>query len=134
MGRVSCTGDKPLKQNPASEYIFTNPKTGTRFTTIQNSWKDIVAKAGLTGKPGVDRLRFYDLRHTAATSLARAGKDMEFIAQYLGHSDVRTSARYIQYSDEDLRDGAEIFARVPSKFTTPSSEEPENQRAHSSVG
>ncbi|MBU0734444.1 MAG: tyrosine-type recombinase/integrase, partial [Proteobacteria bacterium] len=61
--------------------------------------------------------------HTAATNLARAGKDMKFIAQYLGHSDVKTAARYVHYSDEDLRAGAEILvqspAEVPSKITTP---------------
>jgi len=43
---------------------------------------------------------------------------MEFIAQYLGHTDVKTFARYIHYSDEDLKAGAEILVRVPSKITT----------------
>jgi len=108
-----------LRENGESEYLFVNPKTGTRYTTIQNSWNGILKKAGLRGKAGVDKLRFHDLRHTAATNLARAGKDMKFIAQYLGHSDVRTSARYVHYSDEDLKAGAEILAGVPSKFTTP---------------
>jgi integrase len=66
----------------------------------------------------VDKLRFHDLRHTAVTNLARGGKDIKFIAQYLGHQDVKTSARYIHYSDEDLKDGAEILAQVPAKSTT----------------
>jgi integrase len=51
--------------------------------------------------------------------LAKAGKDIKFIAQYLGHSDVKTSARYIHYSDEDLKKGTEVLVRVPSDFTTP---------------
>ena len=71
------------------------------------------------GKPGVDKLRIHDIRHSAATNLARAGKDMKFIAQYLGHSDVRTSARYVHYSDDDLKEGSEVLAQVPSKVTTP---------------
>lgn len=78
----------------------------------------VVAKAGLKGKAGVDKLRFHDLRHTAATNLARGGMDIKFIAQYLGHQDVKTSARYIHYSDEDLKNGAEILAQVPTKSTT----------------
>lgn len=123
-----------LKKNKDSEYLFVNPKTGTRFTTIQNSWNGILKEAGLKGKPGVDKLRFHDLRHTAATNLARSGKDMKFIAQYLGHSDVRTSARYIHYSDEDLKEGAEILARVPSIFTTPTTKRLKTQSAHSSDG
>jgi len=106
-----------LKKDKESEYLFVNLKTGTRYTTIQNSWNMILKKAGLKGKPGVDRIRFHDLRHTAATNLARSGKDMKFIAQYLGHTDVRTSARYIHYSDKDLKEGAENLVRVPSDFT-----------------
>ena len=47
----------------------------------------ILKKAGLEGKPGVDKLRFHDLRHTATTNLGRSGKDIKFIAQYLGHKD-----------------------------------------------
>jgi len=112
-----------LGNNKNSEYAFVNPRTGTRYTTIQNSWNGILRKAGLKGKPGVDKLRFHDLRHTAATNLARKGKDMKFIAQYLGHRDPRTSARYVHYSDEDLKAGAETLIRVPSIFTTPQNEE-----------
>jgi integrase len=108
-----------LKADPEAEYLILNPKTGTRFTKIYNGWTGIIKKAGLDGKPGVDKLRFHDLRHTAATNLARAGKDMKFIAQYLGHTDVKTSARYIHYSDEDLKKGAEVLVEVPTDFTTP---------------
>jgi integrase len=107
-----------MKQSSDSGYLFINPRTGKRFTSIDNSWNGILKKAGLKGKPGVDKLRFHDLRHTAATNLARAGKDMKFIAQYLGHTDVRTSARYVHYSDEDLKKGAEVLVRVPLNFTT----------------
>ena len=109
-----------LMANRDSEYLFVSLETGARFTAIQNSWSRILKKAGLWGKPGVDKLRFHDLRHTAATTLARRGKDMKFLAQYFGHSDVRTSARYVHYSDEDLKAGAEaLVRRVPSNLTTP---------------
>jgi len=99
-----------LRKNRNSEYLFVNQETGTRYTKIQNSWNGILKKTGLKGKPGVDKLRFHDLRHTVATKLARSGKDMIFIAQYIGHADVRTTSRYIHYSDEDLKEGAEILA------------------------
>jgi integrase len=107
-----------MRKNRDSKFLIINPKTGKRFTSIDNSWNRVLKKAGINGKPGVDKLRFHDLRHTAATNLARAGKDMKFIAQYLGHADVRTTARYVHYSDEDLKDGAEILAQVPSDLTT----------------
>jgi hypothetical protein len=47
-----------LRKNPGSEYLFVNPETGTRYTSITNSWSGILKKAGLEGKPGVDKLRF----------------------------------------------------------------------------
>jgi len=107
-----------VQQNLHNKYVFVNPKTENRYFRIQNSWDSILKKAGIEGKPGVDKIRFHDLRHTAATNLARAGKDIKFIAQYLGHADVKTSARYIHYSDDDLKKGAETLVRVPSVFTT----------------
>ncbi|RZB36331.1 MAG: hypothetical protein SRB2_02156 [Desulfobacteraceae bacterium Eth-SRB2] len=125
---------KLLKKNKESEYLFVNQKTGNRYTSVQNSWNSILKEAGLKGKPGVDKLRLHDLRHTAATNLARAGKDIKFIAQYLGHTDVKTSARYIHYSDEDLKKGAEVLVRVPSDFTTPKKDRSQTLRACSSAG
>ncbi|MBW1824539.1 MAG: tyrosine-type recombinase/integrase, partial [Deltaproteobacteria bacterium] len=92
-----------MKENRESEYLFVNPKTGSRFTSIKNGWDGILAKVVLKGKPGVDKLRFHDLRHTAATNLAWSGKDMKFIAQYLEHSE----------------EGAEILARVPTESKAP---------------
>jgi len=108
-----------MAENPDSEYVFVNPKTGTRYTKIYNSWSRVIEKAGINGKPGIDKLRFHDLRHTAATRLAQSGKDIKFIAQYLGHTDVKTSARYIHYSDEDLKSGADVLAEVTPNFTPP---------------
>ncbi len=85
---------------------------------MKSLWNSILKKVGLEGKPGLDKLRPHDLKHTAATNLARKGKkDIKFIAQYLGHSDVKTTARYIHYSDEDLKTGAESLDRVPPDFT-----------------
>ena len=108
-----------LKQNPKSEYVFVNPKTGKQYWDVSNGWTTIINKAGFKGKPNVDKIRFHDLRHTAATMLARSGKDIKFIAQYLGHTDVKTSARYIHYDDKDLQKGAENLAELTSNFTTP---------------
>jgi integrase len=110
---------KLLKQNKGHKYLIVNPKTGKRYTNVQNARDHILEDAGLYGKPGVDKLRLHDLKNTAATKLARSGKDIKFIAQYWGHKDVKTSARYIHLSDEDLKKGAESLVGVPSNLTTP---------------
>lgn len=82
------------RRNKDSKYLFVNPRTGTRFTKVYNAWSTILKKAGLEDIPGVDKIRIHDLRNIVATKLARAGKDAKFIAQMLGHRDVKTTYRY----------------------------------------
>jgi len=61
-----------------------NPETNRPLTMVHTAWESILKKYGIKGKDGVDKLRLHDLRHTAATMLARSGKDTIFIAQYSG--------------------------------------------------
>ena len=46
----------------------------------------------LLEKAGLPRMRFHDLRHTAATLLLSMGVDMKVIQSILGHSDITTTA------------------------------------------
>lgn len=46
------------------EFLFTNPKTGTKYTTIKTGWLTDCRIAGLSN------LRFHDLRHTFGTRAA----------------------------------------------------------------
>ena len=45
----------------------------------------------LLDKAGLPRIRFHDLRHTAATLLLSMGVDMKVIQDILGHSDMATT-------------------------------------------
>jgi len=38
-----------MKQNKDSQFLFVDPKTGTKFTSLQNAWDTILKKAGLEG-------------------------------------------------------------------------------------
>jgi integrase len=46
----------------------------------------------LLEKAGLPRMRFHDLRHTAATLLLSIGVEMRVIQDILGHSDIATTA------------------------------------------
>ena len=52
---------------------------------------------------GVAHCRIHDLRHTAGFMMAEAGKSAFEIAQVLGHRDLRTTQRYMHYSQEAKR-------------------------------
>ena len=73
-------------------------------------WIRILLGDSLNEKPGVDKLRRHDLRLIAAAYLGRSGKDIKFMAQYMGNSEVKTSAGQIHYSDKWLKKGADILA------------------------
>jgi integrase len=51
-------------------------------------------------KARVFGLRLHDLRHTAGTRLAASGLDLSLVARILGHSDIRTSYRYVNSGSE----------------------------------
>ncbi len=51
-----------------SSFVLTNPKTGTRYFDLRDSFNRAKEKAGIN-----PALRWHDLRHTGASRLAMAG-------------------------------------------------------------
>src|SRR6266851_6620658 len=64
------------------EFLFTNPKTGKRYTTIKTAWLTACRNAGLSN------LRFHDLRHTFGTRAADAGVPLPAIRDVMGHRSI----------------------------------------------
>lgn len=71
---------------------------GSPVRSIKKGFKSACVRAGLQD------VTPHTLRHTAATWMAEAGVSMDEIAQYLGHSDARTTYRiYARFSPDYLR-------------------------------
>lgn len=78
-------------------YLFTNPETGTRYTSIKTAWQTACRLAGIVG------LRFHDLRHTFGTRTTDAGTPLTATASVMGHASTRTTERYAHATDEGRR-------------------------------
>ena len=89
----------------------------TRPPRAQTAWESLLLVAyGHETKrvrPGarVDRdklrqidLHWHDLRHEGACRLLADGVDIRIIQLMLGHSDIKTTQRYLNITDEELRE------------------------------
>ena len=85
----------------SSGWIFINPRSGERYTTITKVWFRIREKAGLP------KLRLHDLRHQYASFLVNSGRTLYEVQQILGHSDPSVTTRYAHLSLDALRDASD---------------------------
>lgn len=61
-------------------------RDGRRVLSYVGAWRRAVKDAGLSG------IRFYDIRHVAASEMLAAGADLSAVAAQLGHSTPQTTA------------------------------------------
>lgn len=99
--------------NPHAEYVLLNPFNPTEpmnRRTLQDRWTFLTGVCGLLipdreQKDGVYRNKypFHSLRHNCGTNLKRLGMPLEFIKDFLGHSNIQTTLVYIDLVKDDLR-------------------------------
>ena len=96
-------------------FVFGSPE-GEFQDSFKTAWESLVLVANghdtKRAKPGsrVDRaklaqvdLHWHDLRHEGASRLLADGVDIRIIQLMLGHSDIKTTQRYLNITDEELR-------------------------------
>ena len=95
--------------------MFGSPE-GEFQDSFKTAWESLVLVANghetKRARPGsrVDRaklaqvdLHWHDLRHEGASRLLADGVDIRIIQLMLGHSDIKTTQRYLNITDEELR-------------------------------
>lgn len=93
---------KRLYGKAAQEYVFPNPKTGMPYRNRRKQIRNVCAVAG------VPYYGFHAIRHHVASLMADEHKaSLPTIQRMLGHTQVSTTARYIQSVTDDLRAAAE---------------------------
>jgi integrase len=90
-------------QSQGLDYVFTNPRSGARYTTVKTAWGNACRRAGITD------LRFHDLRHTFGTRAADAGVPLNAIRDVMGHKSTTMAERYAHATDEGKRKAVEAL-------------------------
>src|SRR5262249_42027270 len=118
--KQSKTGPKTIPLGPAplelltsllsvrgnSEWVFPSRDQAGPFLGLEKVWARV---RELTGDPG---LRIHDLRHSFASMGLARGNALAVIGALLGHSDVKTTARYAHLCDDPLREAADEISRA----------------------
>lgn len=100
----SKTGPKVLPLSPSAvallqglprvqgnPYVFVGVEDGRPLSTVQHVWETVRSKANL---PDV---RLHDLRHSFASFAGDAGGSLAQVGRILGHTDPRTTSRYVHF-------------------------------------
>ncbi|MEK7469260.1 MAG: site-specific integrase [Planctomycetota bacterium] len=93
-----------------SPYVFTNPATELPFRDVYHALQRATRQAGLRD------VSFHTLRHTFASHLAAAGVGINTIKELLGHSDLKTTARYLHLAPNEKKEAVSRLVReeIPS--------------------
>ena len=85
---------------PGSPWVIPGRKPGGRLRNIDQPWQRIRTRAGL------DDLRIHDLRHSFASRALALGEGLPMIGKLLGHTQVRTTARYAHLARDTVKASA----------------------------
>lgn len=95
---------KALPRYEKSPYLFTNPKTLTRYVSFKKSWQSARKAAGMPD------LRIHDCRHSAASLWINSGVDLYTVGNLLGHKDYRSTTIYAHIASDTLLAAVEAGA------------------------
>ena len=75
--------------------MFPDPHTGGPLDKagVLRHYRRALKAAGLDTSH-----RFHDLRHTFGTQMAKAGTPMRTLQEWMGHRDIKTTERYVDYA------------------------------------
>ena len=103
-------------------WAFPNPNTKLPFTSIFFAWNTARTAAGLSD------VRIHDLRHSFASFLVNAGRTLYEVQLLLGHTQIKTTARYSHLSKDTLLDASNAAARAVGNIFLPAPTLPQGAR------
>jgi integrase len=89
------------RSKSVEDYVFVSPRTGRHLTDVKRAFHGACAAAKIYG------LVWHDLRATFGTRLGEAGFDAFTIAALMGHSNIRTTQRYVRATERNKREAVQ---------------------------
>lgn len=87
-------------------YVFTNPRTQTKYDSFYAAWYKVVRTEGL------EDVRIHDLRHTYASILINNEVSIYEVQRLLGHSNVTMTQRYAHLLRGKLHEKTELVSKA----------------------
>lgn len=93
LGKDEVRALKKLRSHiPHSPWVFT---TGKGVPIDESGARKCVERLGIKAKLSIP-IHFHMMRHSCGYALANAGKDTRLIQDWLGHKDIKNTAKYTQ--------------------------------------
>ena len=95
--RKVLSGLVEAARRKSHSFIFTNPDTGKKYTSVKNAWASACRSAGITN------LHFHDLRHTFGTRAVDGGANLRDVQKVRGHKSIKTTEGYAHATEDGKR-------------------------------
>jgi len=101
-----------LKQNKVGlDETFFQTVTGT--PVAQNNFERRMFRGDIK-KSSVKKIRFHDLRHTAATLMLGSGVDLRVVQEILGHKHISTTMNYAHLLGDAIKKASMLYELSPN--------------------
>ena len=104
LGESAIAMLRGIARREGNPWVIAGRRPGTRIASLHYPWGRIRRLAGL------DDVRIHDLRHSFASGGLLVGEGLTMIGRLLGHSEVKTTARYAHLADDPVKAAADRIA------------------------
>ncbi len=94
-----------------SDWVFPSPLVDGPIDSISKRFRRVCNRAGILD------FRFHDLRHSAASALARAGVPERQMMEVLGHRTAQMTRRYSHLRPSELRNAVQVLGAATRHIT-----------------
>lgn len=112
LGQAAVDVLKRIPKLDGNPYVITGKVEGQHLTDLQRPWRRIRKIAGLQD------VRIHDLRHSFASDALEMGEDLTMIGKMLGHTDIKTTARYAHLKKSPVKNATNnVAARIAASLS-----------------